>query len=212
MSSSLIHAFYSDRVGLRLGEQILPTVSLTTSLRSIHPGCEYEDIFKWLPLVRPYKGPHQLPWQEYIDQCYLITHIIFTTNNWGELSLDPALFPHEYLFLRSHLEIHIQVRVRRLLDVSYHPSCSLSLPQQRDIHLIAEFVESLRCFGCSDEDPLIRKGIRTLLELQTENGIWDPTDDEPYRTYHATMCAVQALLAHRFRGEKSSASLPSLCL
>lgn len=117
MSNSLIHSFYADRVGLSLG-------------------CDFAEIFKWLPELRPYKSPTQLPWQEYIDQCYLITHVIFTCNNWGELRLDPALYPHEYHFLRANLDIHIQ---------------------QRDVHLIAEFVESLRCFGCDDKDPLIRK-------------------------------------------------------
>lgn len=72
--------------------------------------------------------------------------------------------------------------------------------QQRDVHLIAEFVESLRCFGCGDDDVLIRKGMRALIALQTESGIWDPSEDDHYRTYHATMCGAQALLAHRFRG------------
>jgi len=160
MSTSLIHSFYADRVGLVLG-------------------CDYVDLFKWLPVLRPYKGPHELPWDEYIDQCYLVTHIVFTMNNWGELRLDASLFPHEYYFLRNHLEVHIQ---------------------QRDVHLTAEFVESLRCFGCGDDDALIRKGMRALLALQTESGVWDPTEDDPYRTYHATMCGAQALLAHRFRG------------
>lgn len=42
--------------------------------------------------------------------------------------------------------------------------------------------------------------MRTLMDLQESNGIWDPCEDEPYRTYHATMCGAQALLAHRFRG------------
>eukprot|EP01041_Mallomonas_annulata_P006834 gene6834-13842_t len=159
MSNSLIHCFYADRVGL-------------------HLGCTFADIFRWLPNLRPYKGPHELDWQTYIDQCYLITHIVFTTNNWGELSLDPAMFPHEYFFLRSNLEIHLQ---------------------QRDIHLIAEFVETLRAFGCSDNDILIQRGMRALLSMQQESGIWDPSD-EPYRTYHATMCGAQALLAHKYRG------------
>ena len=29
--------------------------------------------------------------------------------------------------------------------------------QQRDVHLVAEFLETLRAFGCKDEDPLIRR-------------------------------------------------------
>ena len=160
-SSSLIHSFYADRVGLILG-------------------CPFVEIFKWLPTLRPYKGPTELTWQDYIDQCYLVTHIIFTANNWGELRLAPALFPHEYFFLRHHLAVHLHLR---------------------DVHLIAEFVESLRCFGCTDDDPLIRQGMRALLDSQSVQGIWDDTDNtDPYRTYHATMCGAQALLAHNFRG------------
>lgn len=72
--------------------------------------------------------------------------------------------------------------------------------QQKDVHLIAEFVEVLRCFGCDDHDPLILQGMKVLLQLQTVGGIWDYTVDDPYRTYHATMCGAQALLAHKFRG------------
>lgn len=158
-SNSLIHAFYADRVGLSLG-------------------CSFCDIFQWLPMLRPYKAVHELDYQEYIDQCYMITHIIFTCNNWGELSLDPALFPHEYFFIRANFDIHLQ---------------------QRDVHLIAEFMECLRCFGCKDDNDFIKRGTNALLALQLDNGIWDPSD-EPYRTYHATMCGAQALLAHRYRG------------
>jgi hypothetical protein len=77
-----------------------------------------------------------MEWQDYIDQCYMITHIIFTTNNWGELALDPCLYPQEYYFIRENFGVHIQ---------------------QRDVHLIAEFIESLRCFGCTDNDELVKK-------------------------------------------------------
>ena len=31
------------------------------------------------------------------DECYLVTHVVFTLNNWGELRLDPALLPHEVI-------------------------------------------------------------------------------------------------------------------
>ena len=51
-SNAIIHGFFVDRVGLNLG-------------------CSFVDIFKWLPALRPYKGPYELDWQEYVDQCYL---------------------------------------------------------------------------------------------------------------------------------------------
>lgn len=88
LSNSLIYCFYAERVGLTLG-------------------ASYAQTFTWLTCVRPYKGPSSLEWQEYIDQAYLITHICFTLNNWGELQLDPALLPHEYYFIREHLPIMV---------------------------------------------------------------------------------------------------------
>ncbi|KAG5189950.1 hypothetical protein JKP88DRAFT_300284 [Tribonema minus] len=49
MSNSLISTFYAHRVGVRLG-------------------CGYEDVFRWLRALRPYRGPRELKWQEYMDQ------------------------------------------------------------------------------------------------------------------------------------------------
>ena len=151
-SNSLIHCFYADRIGLTLQ-------------------CSYYDIFKWLPYFRPYKSPQELPYQDFIDQCYMITHIIFTNNNWGELQLHSHLYLHEYYFIRHYF----------MYFVANH-----------DTHLLSEFIECLRCFGCDDKDELIRIGIRTLLSLQSPEGLWDESD-EPYRTYHATMCSSQAI-------------------
>lgn len=76
MSNSLIHSFYADRAGLDLG-------------------VSYKDIFQHLKLFRPWCGPDLLSKEEYTDQCYLVTHVVFTLNNWGELMLDKELAPHE---------------------------------------------------------------------------------------------------------------------
>ena len=149
-SNSLIHSFYADRIGLMLK-------------------CSYPDIFKWLPYFRPYKSLTELPYQDFIDQCYMITHIVFTNNNWGELQLHSHLYQHEYYFIRHYF----------MYFVSNH-----------DTHLLSEFIECLRCFGCDDKDELIRIGVRTLLSLQSPEGLWDESE-EPYRTYHATMCSSQ---------------------
>lgn len=159
-SNSLIHSFFADRV-------------------SIHLDCSYYDIYKWLPVFHPYKGAHELPWNEFIDQCFLVTHVIFTNNNWGELQLSPSLYAHEYYFIRYTFMLFIR---------------------NKDMHLLPEFIECLRAFGCDDKDELIKLGLRTILSMQNSNGLWDETELEPYRTYHATMCCSQALLAHRYRG------------
>ena len=66
-------------------------------------GCGYRDVFQHVQRFRPWCGPEDLPRQLYVDQCYLVTHVVFTLNNWGELMLDPSLAPHEYCFARNHL-------------------------------------------------------------------------------------------------------------
>ena len=135
LSNTLIHCFYAERVGVTLG------------------GATYAQAFNWLTCVRPYKGPTGLEWQEYIDQAYLITHIIFTLNNWGELMLDPMLLPHEYYFIRENMPIMIT---------------------QGDSHLVGEFVECLRAFGCPDSDPVVRKGMDCLLNSQAQGELRGP--------------------------------------
>ena len=56
--------------------------------------------------LRPYKSHGELPWESYVDQATrLITHVVFTLNNWGELALEPELLPHEHLFIRENLGV-----------------------------------------------------------------------------------------------------------
>ena len=43
-----------------------------------------------------------------MDQAYLITHVVFTLNNWGELALEPELLPHEHLFIRENLGVAVR--------------------------------------------------------------------------------------------------------
>ena len=91
LSNALIYTFYAERVGLRLG-------------------CSYKDVFEHVDAFRPWCGPEDLSSRLYGDQCYLVTHVVFTLNNWGELMLDPNLCPHEYCFARNHLAHQIASR------------------------------------------------------------------------------------------------------
>lgn len=97
MSNALIHCFYAERAGHGIS----------------FGGARYCDVLQWLPLFRPYRSPAELPKQAFIDQCYLVTHVVFTLANWGELSLHPSQLPHEFYFLREHLPWHIGQQVRR---------------------------------------------------------------------------------------------------
>ena len=83
---------------------------------------------------------------------------MFTLNNWGELSLDPDLMPHEYYFARNHLSTQIS---------------------KRDVHLVGEFIEVLRAFSVTDSDPLIQAGLKFLMSTQDDEGLWCVEDREP---------------------------------
>jgi hypothetical protein len=65
---------------------------------------------------------------------------------------------YRYCFARNHLALQIA---------------------ERDVHLVGELIEVLRCFGVTDEDPLIRAGMAFLLANQNEDGLWD-ADKDPY--------------------------------
>ena len=161
MSNALIHSFFAYKAGVVLGTPFI-------------------NVLKHLPEFRPYKGHDMLEWEDYFDQCYMITHVIFVLSNWGELSLDQNMFPHEYFFIIRNLPVHMYTG---------------------DIHLVSEFLECLRIFGTPDSSELIQKGITLLLENQNVNGSWDSNKGtDAYTQYHATMCACQAMLAHRYCG------------
>lgn len=56
---------------------------------------------------RPFRSVPSSP-HPHTRQCYLVTHVIFTLNNWGELHLPRELLAHEYLFLRQYLDLHVR--------------------------------------------------------------------------------------------------------
>lgn len=56
----------------------------------------------------------------FIAECYLVTHVLFTCNNWGELRLRKNMFPHEYSFLIKYTDTVIEMN---------------------DCHLAGEFLE-----------------------------------------------------------------------
>ena len=66
----------------------------------------------------------------------------------------------------------------RWCDCNRSPSPAAPLPS-RDVHLVGEFVEVLRCFGCGDDDPLLKAGLAFLLAQQDDDGLWDSGKD-PY--------------------------------
>ena len=205
----MIHAFYAERA-------------------SINIGCGYADVLAKVATLRPYKSHGELPWESYVDQAYLITHVVFTLNNWGELALEPELLPHEHLFIRENLGVAVRGSVRDqqwlellprhradavsmaghradasrvvAVDGVGHPNSDRATPISVPVRERDAHLECLRAFGSDDSDPLIQLGMTFLLRAQDPNTHrWDVGGDA-YTSYHATMVACQALLVHTHRG------------
>lgn len=158
-NNALTNTFYAEATGLSLGYH------------------DYESVLRYLPTFRPYGTLSEMSFMDFNDLCYLVTHVIFTLSNWGELCLDPELFAHERSFIRCNLDWAIR---------------------RCDPHLVGEFVQCLRILGDTDDDPLLQAGFESLLGEQSAQGCWD-SDADVHTKYHAVMCACQALTSHRFR-------------
>ena len=81
-------------------------------------------ILKHLPSIRPYQSYNvtDISWDDFWQECYMVTRLIFTLSNWGELSLDKKLFIHEYEFIHRcalwYTTIYTLVCTTRALLVS----------------------------------------------------------------------------------------------
>ena len=162
-SNSLINTFYADNTLMPFG------------------GHDYCSILKHLPTLRPYQmyGATNISWDHFWQECYMVTHLIFTLSNWGELSLDKKLFIHEYEFIHHCAPIHLE---------------------NNDVHLVSECLECLKILGDTDNDTHVQKYMQWLLSVQDVNdGSWDPPDESAYNKFHATMCACQTLMVHKRR-------------
>ena len=67
----------------------------------------------------------------------------------------------------------------------------------RDVHLCGEFVQTLRCFGDKESNNReVRDAVAFIVDSQDEStGGWQVTDADFKNSYHATVCAVGALMA-----------------
>lgn len=168
LSSSLLLSHFGEQVG-------------------ITPWCSFEVIDRHINHIRPYKSPADVAWDAYVDQCHLVTHIIFIASGWGEKYVDPKAYAHEYCFIKAHLQIAMS---------------------HRDIQLVANFLRCLNCFGFSDLDSINQWCKRFILESQCLEGQWDDSIKAGnIGTCVTTMSAVQSLLTI-----KPDSSVPSFSL
>ena len=156
---ALIRTYSADRFGAKLG-------------------ANYSDVIRWLPELRPYCGADD---PEFFDTVYYVTHIIYTLNAYNRYRLSPRWLPHEFDFLRTHLDTAIS---------------------RDDPEMVGEFLDSLKAFGLKNSHPLIRRGITYLLSQQHNDGSWgDLTFKDPYVRYHSTWTAVDGLRDYAWHGE-----------
>ena len=147
----------------------------------INLGANYADVLKWLPSLRPYTASPASEGEEFHDTVYAITHIVYTLNNYSQYQLSPRLLPQEFEFLRANLRAAIT---------------------DDDADMLGEFMDSLRAFGLTTDDPLIRAGMEYYLSHQNRDGSWGDLDEKDiYMRYHPTWNAVAGLSEYAWAGE-----------
>ena len=123
---------------------------------------------------------------DFDDVCYFVTHKIFVATNWGLKRLRREEWRHEREFLKTHLPYAVKGAKHGYGDV----------------HLVGEFVQCLRCFDdVARVDPDVAEATRWMCSRQNkQTGGWEVLDADFKNSYHATICALGALLTPKMRG------------
>jgi hypothetical protein len=147
----------------------------------INFGARYLDVLKWLPTLRPYRASPGDVGEEFHDTVYAITHIVYTLNNYSQYKLSPRLLPQEFEFLKTNLKAAID---------------------DNDDDMLGEFMDSLRAFGLTTNDPSIRAGMEYYLSHQNRDGSWgDEKEKDIYLRYHPTWNAIAGLSEYTWKSE-----------
>ena len=143
-------------------------------------GARYGDVLQWLPLMRPYCGPENASYSDFIWAIYAVTHIVYTLNDYGVYKLSPLWLPHEFEFLKKHL----------------HTAINMDDPETA-----GEILESLKSFGLDRRHSLIKEGEEFILSRQNADGSWGEVGaDDIYERYHPTVAAIDGLRRNAWRG------------
>jgi len=141
-------------------------------------GARYADVIKWLPVMRPYPSRAD-GYEDFIWAVYAVTHVVYTLNGYSAYKLSPRWLPAEYEFLKDSLGEVIELE---------------------DADAVGEVLDSLKSFGLSDRNALIRRGVEFLLSAQNADGSWgDVEAEDAYDRYHPTLTAVNGLRDYRWK-------------
>lgn len=145
-------------------------------------GAPYSAVIRWLPAMRPYRGPDGGANPEFYDIAYAITHVIYTFNHYSRYRLSTRDLPAEFAYLKENLKEPIAAK---------------------DPETVGEFLDSLKSFGLKDDDPVIQAGMDYLLATQNPDGSWgDMAYKDVYGRYHPTWTAVDGLRDYKWKRHK----------
>ena len=163
-------------------------VTYSGEIYGVQMGAPYRDVIRWIPVMRPYPARASVSTGIFYDVTYAITHVIYTLNDYNRYLLSPEWLPQEYQYLKTNLEEAVKLQ---------------------DPETLGEFLDTLRDFGMTERDPLIRAGVDYALSKQNPDGSWgDLTDPDIYSRYHSTWTAIDGLREYGFHGKRLS--FPSL--
>lgn len=156
----------------------------TGEISGITLGARYRDVIRWISVMRPYPVRAEVSTSAYYNVIYAITHVIYTLNDYNRYLLSPDWLPQEYRYLRSNLEEAVKLE---------------------DPESLGEFLDTLRDFGMTEDDALIRTGVEYVLSKQNADGSWgDPKDSDVYTRYHSTWTAIDGLRQYEWQGRRLS--------
>jgi len=147
-------------------------------------GTTLADLVQHLPKMRPYRGYENGRNAAFDAISLAVTHVVYVFNDYYAYRLKPEWLPAEYEFLRANLKANLATT---------------------NADLMGEYLDSLKSFGVTDDDPLLRTGIDFLLRQQNEDGSWGSIDRSgDYTLFHATSTAVNGLSHFAYQGEQTA--------
>ena len=187
LSTALIWSYFLEATGVE--RETLPNGDAAVNVRVL---CE--DAVD-LSAINATHAEDQRAAPDFEAVCYFVTHKIFTRTDWCKRKLRAEDWAEERRFLLDHLEF-VTTRMRG------------GESGGGDVHLAGEFVQTLRCLRSADEDEDEEKQRRVcddavafILKAQDPaSGGWEVRDHDLKNSYHATVCAVGALLTPMMDG------------
>lgn len=158
--------------------------SYTGEICGITLGARYRDVLRWIGVMRPYPARTSVGTGVFYNVTYAITHVVYTLNDYNRYLLAPEWLPQEFSYLKANLDEEVRLN---------------------DPETLGEFLDTLRDFGMTERDPLVRTGIENVLSKQNPDGSWgDPANPDDYTRYHTTWTAIDGLREYAWRGRRLS--------